>query len=308
MTSFLNKIRIPTLLGLTIIIFGMAAGVYLTLQSETQTLTSRAAQSAGDIKVTNIDDTSASISWITDSPAVGQVEYFQEDGQSGKGFEDRDEGGQSVRRLHHVTLNGLTPATTYHYKVFSDNFPTLPNPDQFTTASQSDQNDFKSIVGSILEGDHFLASGLVFLEVPGAVTQSTYITDLGNFILPLSKLRTINQTDIFRDRQAKGVISVTGENGQRSGAEIIIGEASSPIGPLKVGEKLDLTVPAASPSALIKYDLNNDRTINASDHSIVLTNFGKKPRVPRADLNEDGVVDKKDVEIISNEIAKLENQ
>ena len=308
MNQIFNKIRMPTLLGLTIITFGMVAGVYLTLQRETQTLTSRAAQSARDIKVTNLDDTSASISWVTDTPAVGHVEYFQEDGQSDKGFEDRDEDGQPTRILHHITLDGLTPATTYRYKVFSDSFPTLPDPDHFTTASQSGQNDFKSIVGSILEGDHFLASGLVFLEIPGATLQSTYITDLGNFILPLNKLRTTNQTDIFRDGQAKGTISVIGENGQRSSAEIIIGEAKSPIGPLKVGEKLDLTIPVASPSALAKFDLNNDGIINASDHSIVLTNFGRKPKVPRADLNEDGVVDRKDLDIISSEIAKLGNQ
>ncbi len=315
MTSILNKIRIPTLLGLAVIVFGMAAGIYLTLQKQNQTLKSIASTNARDIKLVNIEDNQAGISWITDTPLSGFVKYRTEGANEQTSIDDRDRGTQtpSARVFHFVTLTNLTPATTYQYQIISGSLTTPPN--EFTTAPQMNtQNDFKAIVGSVLDGDHFLPSGLVFLEIPGAMQQGTFIKSLGNFILPLSKLRTADLNDVFKDASAEARLNVLTEDGKEAHAILILGKIRSPIGPpLKLGQETDLTAPIASPSALEKYDLNNDGIINSADVSVILNNFCKKPecknlKVPRADLNGDGDVNQKDLDLISEQIAKLGNQ
>lgn len=306
MNNLLNKIRIPTLLGLTIIILGMASGVYLTLR-QPQTLISKASAGAKDIKVTNIEDTQASISWVTDVKTTGFVKYSQEEEREQTASDPRDNKTPSPRLLHFVNLTRLTPGTSYQYKIISGSSETLS--DHFTTASFTNaKNDFKSIVGSVLDGDHFLSDGLVYLEIPGAATQSAVMKDLGNFIIPLSRIRKGDLSDIFTEKEALGKIVVFGEGQQQARAKIALNKISSPIGPLKLGQDLDLTTLQASPSAVAEFDLNSDGAINAADASIIINNFGKNPKVPRADLNGDSVVDIKDLDLIQGEIAKFGNQ
>lgn len=307
MISFLSKIRIPTLAGLTVIILGMAAGVYLTLRGQTIISQASPELTPKNIKITNIEDVSTSISWITDVETTGFVLYSYAGNPEQVSIDDTDNQAPSDKLLHHVSLKNLTPETTYQLKIVSGKLTSAPL--QFTTAKEVDtQTEFKPIIGTVQDADQFLKSGLVYLETPGAVTQSVVIKSPGNFILPLSKIRTDDLSDIFKNKETEAILTIVTERQTSATARLIPGKVSGPIGLLVIGQNLDLTIPIASPSVLIKFDLNSDGIINASDHSIVLTNLGKKPKVPAADLNEDGIVDKKDLDIISSEIAKLENQ
>lgn len=308
MTNFLNRTRIPTILGLAIIVFGMASGIYLTLHQ--QNLPTKAAGSLlpkdSDIKITNIEDTKVSISWKTADKAEGYIQYFTE-GEEPRTKLDDNEGKLKESILHHISLIELTPKTTYQFKIVSGNAATAYH--QFTTAPESNsKNEFGSIIGSVLDNDHFLESGLVYLEIPGAATESGIIKSLGNFILPLAKIRTADLSDIFKDTAAQGSLTIISESGQQAKAKIALNKVNNPIGPLKLGQELDLTPPEASPSSLEKFDLNSDGIINSADASTILDNFGKNPKVPRSDLNGDGVVDKKDMDLILDEMAKLGNQ
>ena len=65
-------------------------------------------------------------------------------------------------------------------------------------------------------------------------------------------------------------------------------------------------VPSAS--SLTKYDLNGDGKINAADNAIILLNFGKNPKDKKADINEDGMVDQKDLELMSQKLEELSTQ
>jgi peroxiredoxin len=67
-----------------------------------------------DIQVSGITDLSATISWVTDEAATSQVEYGTTDAYGSTTPLD-----ESSTTSHNTTLTGLTPATTYHFKVKS---------------------------------------------------------------------------------------------------------------------------------------------------------------------------------------------
>ena len=71
-----------------------------------------------DVLVTNLRDVALSITWRTDQPSTGWVEYAPcQDCQSYRADDDLGEG--TVSQVHHVTLTGLTPETTYYFRVHS---------------------------------------------------------------------------------------------------------------------------------------------------------------------------------------------
>jgi len=59
--------------------------------------------------------TSVTISWTTDEPATSQVEY----GQAYKQYDSVSALNESLRTSHAVTLSGLKPGTSYHYRIKS---------------------------------------------------------------------------------------------------------------------------------------------------------------------------------------------
>jgi peroxiredoxin len=86
-----------------------------------------------DIQVSSITDLSATISWVTDEAATSQVEYGTTDAYGSNTPLD-----ESLITSHNITLTGLTPATTYHFKVKSKdaNENEVASQDQtFTTLS-----------------------------------------------------------------------------------------------------------------------------------------------------------------------------
>ncbi len=71
-----------------------------------------------DVLVTNLRDVALSITWRTDQPSTGWVEYAPcQDCQSYRADDDLGEG--TVSQVHHVTLTGLAPETTYSFRVHS---------------------------------------------------------------------------------------------------------------------------------------------------------------------------------------------
>ena len=88
---------------------GLAEGDFTTLaQAGAPTL------AISGIKVSNITDLSATISWVTDKPATSQVEYGTTSAYGSTTPLD-----EKLTTSHSVTLAGLKPNTAYHFKIKS---------------------------------------------------------------------------------------------------------------------------------------------------------------------------------------------
>ena len=300
MSTFLNRFKIPTLLGLGIILTGIVGGVLLVLREQGLTLQAAPTATAENIILTNVTEDSAAVSWQTDKAVTSFLTYGQNDVSENTALDDRDTKTPQMRLNHYVTLKNLLPQTVYQFKIFTGK-QSSETQEFITVTEVSDQNSLPPVIGSILDGDQPLNEGVAYLSIAGAIPQSALIKTEGSFIIPLAGLVPL-------DEETSVKLTVISDAGEAS-LSFYLKDASTPLPPLKIGQALDLRdlekpipTPPVSEDDLNKFDLNDDGLINANDHAIVLQNFGKNPKNKKADLYGDGVVDQKDLDLISKHI------
>lgn len=316
MTEFINRFKIPTILGLGIIFLGIVIGVYLVLRE--QVFLSQAAPNLTpkDVTFTNITEDSAVISWQTPSEAASFITFGQGNPREQTVLDDRDNnppaGGPKPHLTHYVTLKNLLPKTIYQFKIISGKLTS----DIFkfeTAAPLANQTGFTPVIGSVLDEDTPLQDGIVYLSIQDATTQSALIKAGGNFLIPLSQIRKIDLSDTFSLTE-ETIAKLTIESDTSSSSVLFkLKTNSTPLPPIKIGQNIDLTTPTETPqppstSSLTKYDLNGDGKINAADNAIILLNFGKNPKDKKADINEDGTIDQKDLGLMSQKLEELSTQ
>lgn len=307
MKDLLNKFKIPTILGISIIFLGLASGVYLTLKD--QIFLSQAAPELNPQNVTfsNITDGSAVVSWETQSEVSSFITFGKESPSEQTVLDDRDTSPQA-HSIHYVTIKNLLPKTKYQLKIISGK--NTSEVFEFETSENlTNQAQFTPIIGSVSDGDMPLDEGLVYLSLKEAVIQSALIKQGGNFLIPISQIaqeKLLNTFPLTENIDAK--LIVRSSKGQAA-AQFRLKPNLPPLPPIILGQNMDLTIPEETPQPkgndLINFDLNDDGKINSADNAIILQNFGKKPKEPGSDLNNDGRVDEQDLDLMSQKIEQL---
>lgn len=310
--NIINRFKIPTLLGLTIIVAGISAGVFLVAKDQIFFASATPNLAPQNVTLSNITDSEVTISWQTTQPTVSFVTFSAKGASPETVLDDTDNLKPKPHSLHYITIKNLQPQSEYSFKIVSGKFSTEEQ--SFKTAKFTlTQNGFAPIRGAVFDNTTPLENGVAYLSIIGAVVQSSRITSLGNFIIPISLMRQEDLSDIFQptaDEDAK--LTIISDKGTAT-ALIKIKPEGQDLPPVRLGQNIDLTT-AATASAklnsiqLNNFDLNEDGQINALDYSILLQNFGKNPKNKKADLNNDGVVDTKDLSIMAKEIEGLAGQ
>lgn len=198
LTDFLSK-RIPTLLGILFLAGGLGVGIYVVNQGTGGFLPKASPESTPkNVKITNITDSSFSISFLTDSATPGYVKYGTEANKlQQQTSDDRDQLSGSVGQFttHHITLRNLTPATPYYVaigtasrEIYTDN----GKPYMITTAPKiGGAPEALTAYGSVVTKASTPASdSIVYLSVDGASPLSTLVKSSGSWAIPLSTART----------------------------------------------------------------------------------------------------------------------
>ncbi len=324
MKKFINKFKIPTLLGLGIIFLGLVSGLYLILGEQTFLTKATPNFTPKNITLTNLSEDSVVISWQTNSAVSSFITYGQNSPEEKTALDDRD---NNPYLNHYVTIKNLLSKTRYQYKINSGKI--VSGVENFETAAPlTSQTKLTPIIGSVLDGVKPLEDGIVYLILPEATTQSALIKTGGNFLIPLSLVRKPDLSDAYSfTEETTAKLTIRSAKGDTN-VLFKLTANPLPLPPIRLGEDLDLTAPEATPQAsptvkdLDKYDLNTDGKINSADNAIILDNFGKKPKneqsssankqseedFKKADLNKDGVVDQKDLGLMSQKLKDLGSQ
>jgi hypothetical protein len=197
--SRLLKVRIPTILGLGLLLVGVGAGIFLVGEGTGGFLPRASEDSAPkQVRITNVSDTSFTVSFITDLPAPGYLRYGTTQNQfNTQVADDRDQLTNTSGNFttHHITVRGLQPAAQYYFRLGTGSRQLFDNngqPFAVRTARKPDaQPEAKTAYGNVQnEVGNPAANALVYLSVPGGSPLSSLVKDNGSWAVTLSQLRT----------------------------------------------------------------------------------------------------------------------
>lgn len=243
-----NIARIPTILGLILLIVGIIAGVFLIKNSSNWFFKAGPGETPKQVKITNITDTGFSVSWVTDAQTSGLVKY----GVSGSdlsfsGADDRDQlsGKTGSFLIHHVTLKNLKAATVYYFKIISGEsaFDNNGQSYQVTTGSAISlpppPNDIA--YGTIVDQNGSPAEGMVvYLVLANANTLSTLTKSSGSWVIPLSIARSSDLSSYAsydRDASIEEIFVQGGSSGTATAVSTT--KYDSPLSNIALGQSYD---------------------------------------------------------------------
>jgi hypothetical protein len=241
--------RLPTILGLTVLLLGIGAGVILIRQGPNFFLRAEAEAKPKQIKITNLSDTSFSVSWVTDLPVSGFVKYDTDSKLTSTAKDDRDQlSGQTESfSTHHVTLKNLNPATKYYFKIgsggglFDNNgqlYETTTAP-IIQTASPPNDVAYGTVVD---QSDNPAEGAVIYLSLANTTPLSTLTKSSGNWVIPINLARS-TELDSYATYDPEASIEEIFVQGASQGnsTATTITQNDTPVPTIKLGENADFT-------------------------------------------------------------------
>ncbi len=246
--GFFQK-RIPTLVGLGVLIIALVAGTILFSQG-TGVFAPRATPQTTPkkIKITNITDSSFTVSFLTDEATTGQVIYGQSENKlNTNARDDRDQLSGSVGeyRTHHVTVRGLEASTNYFFVLGTGSGSFDNNGQAFktkTTQASGVPSAAKTIYGSVTNPAGSPAEGaIVYIKTNGVGEMSSIVKSSGSWAIPLSNARKADGSG-YAQVQDQDVLTVFAQgpaNDLTSQVTVQVSDAQ-PVPSITLGESQDL--------------------------------------------------------------------
>lgn len=202
--SLLNK-KIPTLLGILLLLGGI---IFTTIIINTRSLLQTNAnptEDPKDARITNISDSSFSVSYTTDSSVIGTVNWGESASNlNSLSLDDRDQLSQKINKytVHEITIKSLSPDTTYFFEINSGDKQYLNNTLAYQaktgmeiSSSSSNQNP---MTGKIVTSTGDAPSeALVYVKINGAQDLSALTKSDGSYTIPLNGLRDQTLSNYF---------------------------------------------------------------------------------------------------------------
>lgn len=239
--------RIPTILGLFILLAGTAGGVVLIKKGSSLFAGAQPEITPKQVKVTNITESSFTVSWITDRQTSGFVQCGTGQDISFTALDDRNQLSGSPLNFptHHVTIKNLKSATNYSFKINSGR-KTFDNNGQLyqiktAPAVQGELPANDIAYGTILRQDGSPAEGvIVYLSLANAVPLSTLTKASGSWVIPLNVARSADLSSwAVYDREAS-VEEIFVQGGPLGTATAIaVTKYDSPLPTITLGQSFD---------------------------------------------------------------------
>jgi len=254
--------KIPTLFGLILLGIGIIS-INIALNRGTF-FTTRATPTYApeQIRITNLTDTSFTLSYLTSDSVLGTLSYGTDNLGGRVALDDRDQqsGNPLPYMVHHITVKNLDPDTNYFFRITSSDKVFLDNEKPFSTRTlpriSQDPTRQPPIVGSISYANGSKDGNiLVLLVTDKAQTLSVLTKADGSFVMPLNAIRAKDFQSYltFQDNEVIKLLALTPIG---RAAVSVLPSQISPVPPIIIGNTYDFTtslapspVPIASASA-----------------------------------------------------------
>jgi hypothetical protein len=277
--KFMQK-RIPTMIGLGVLIVALVAGTLLFSQG-TGVFAPRATPQTTPkkIKITNVTDSGFTVSFLTDEATVGFVKYGTEQNKiKTQVGDDRDQlsGTVAKNKLHHITLRGLEPNTQYFFNLGtgSGSFDNNNQPFSVKTAQRTGvPSAAKTVYGSVVTQTGKPADGaIVYLTVDGIGEMSSLVKSSGSWAIPLSNARKADGSGYAQIKdQDTLTIMVQGSAASLTSTVTTLVADAQPVANITLGESKNLadakktTVPSPVPSPIVSAPPTTTDSIDLSE-------------------------------------------
>jgi len=196
--TFFNR-KIPTFVGLLLIIGGIGILSWLLQNHLLFIGNANPSEAPTDIRISNISDTSFTLSYTTEALVPGSLSFGKDKNISQVALDDRDQatGVLTNHTVHSITIRNLTPLTQYFFAIHSGDttFTNGQNLYQTTTGpvltvTPSSQNP---LVGKVvLPSGDIATETIVYVQTPNSQILSTLVKPSGLFVLPFNAIRNNN--------------------------------------------------------------------------------------------------------------------
>lgn len=232
--------KIPTIIGVIILVLSVAAGVLMVQFRQVFRLGASGDTTPKNVRVSNITDSSFSVSWTTDANTSGFVNYGENQNSISQIVEDQN---STTSFTHSVNLTNLKPQAQYFFKINSggnsyDNSgtawqiktgPILPSP-----------SGSNLISGSILTASGSPSkNALVYVSIGGYLL-STITSQNGSWVIQLAQARAVDLSSFLQIDSAATLLEISVDAGPDGIASAQIYPVSAkPAPPITLGQTLD---------------------------------------------------------------------
>lgn len=179
----MNRSTIPTILAILILVVCIASVTIIVKGVQVLKSNANGNLAPYDIRVTNVRDTSFTISFLTTDPSIGFIRYSANGGTT-------QSAPTNMTRTHLITVQNLKPGTDYSFEINSggDFFGSVQNLKQVTTLTSYIPSE-KIMSGKIVDENNLpIKDALVLVANEGVISWSTITSAGGSWVIALPTL------------------------------------------------------------------------------------------------------------------------
>jgi len=274
----MKKGKIPTIIVLVILILGIIIGVFLVRNRQIFRLGASGEKAPKDVRVTNVSESTLSVSWTTDSEITGFVKW----GESKNSLGETTSAETGTANVHSATMTGLKTKTSYFFTINSggvdfDNNGVLW---EAQTAAEATAPEKPIVISGVVQdgAGNPAAKALVYATAGGGTSLSTVSSEQGNWVIPLSNARTQDLAEYVSIDEERTLAEISVQAGPLGTATALIyPQSAKPAPPIILGQSHDFkNLPPSKKSdvplaQLAVPDINQESGFNVPEATLSAT-------------------------------------
>lgn len=235
----MRHFKIPTLIGVFLLLFGVGAGVFLIQTTQIFRLGASPEEVPKDVRITNVRENAFTVSWVTDKPTISSLTW----GES-ESLGNTAAGATIEKNIHLIEVTNLSPSTSYFFKIISagNEYDNSGIAWQVTTGPPLGTNiETRTASGKILTANgQPAAEVLVYISAGGMAPLSAKTTAAGNWLIPLNNARTSNLASYMSLGESSPLLEIFVQAGPQGVATAqVYPSATNPVPDINLGQTFD---------------------------------------------------------------------
>ena len=272
--------KIPTILGVLILLGGLVSGVILVNSRQGLLTKAGPTEAPKNVKISNLGSSTYTVSWTTDTPVTGYLKYSENPAKitSPAGdIRDQISGTSQSYTNHYVNVTGLNPDKTVYFMIGSGSqmYDDEGKPFEIRIGQQVIAPPEDIVNGVIVGADNNPVNGaIVYVEAEGGQTLSTMTKTDGTWRLNLAASRDSKGAVLSYD-PSSSLISIFVQAGISGTATAITNtEKSKPVPDITLGKNqsfVETKVAAGPTETTTETEIKSGGFKNITDEAAPIT-------------------------------------